>query len=407
MTYRTTVGITVFGEPAGYSASALISEFQSFLAANSQFNVVVITRSIQPALSDVEFYTWDGGLSYALTPWTLSSANKQKLPPDVQCNIILYDWKGKPPAFGGGTWGGDTGTNGVPFIAIPLGIAPGFDLNPWGSWTRGLSQALVHEWIHAIDWIVELLGYPTSPLHNLDNCPDLGYTYSSDPGWVNCLKYLLSTITTPMYSSLENWHKLSSVSPANISILINETVQFVAKDIYNNWLTTGVVWTKNFGPGSISITGLYTAGGTPDNVTVWATYSGITKTASIIVRGPSLIVSTDLTVDTNICTEMCSVNGTASWINNGGTAGTLDPAILINTVPMSIGLPTTINPGQTLPYTFSLPDLTVGTYDICTSPGTHCQTVVVNAQPVAEAGFGMFMIAGLAVGTLLMGNKRV
>jgi hypothetical protein len=67
-----------------------------------------------------------------------------------------------------------------------------------------------------------------------------------------------------------------------------------------------------------------------------------------------------------------------TWINNGGEAGTLNPAIIFNGNPVSLGSPESIDPGQRITHGFSLPpNLTVGTYEICTSPGTHCQTLVV------------------------------
>ncbi len=97
---------------------------------------------------------------------------------------------------------------------------------------------------------------------------------------------------------------------------------------------------------------------------------------------PANIVSTTLTLSTNSCTEPCNVTGSVSWENIGGIAGTFDPAMLINGTPTSLGSAETLSPGQTTTHGFSLPpNLTVGTYDVCASPGTHCQTLVVSPAP--------------------------
>jgi PKD repeat protein len=103
--------------------------------------------------------------------------------------------------------------------------------------------------------------------------------------------------------------------------------------------------------------------------------------ATVTVLTPANIISSTLTVDTNDCTAPCTVNGMVSWINTGGSPGTLYPTILINTVSTSIGSAVQINPGETLQYTFQLPNLIAGTYDICAQPdsGTSCQTIIVRS----------------------------
>jgi chitinase len=208
MAYKTTIGITVFGEPAGYSADALISEFRSFINANSQFDVVV-TVNKYPALADDEFVVDTVNNCRYPAPWTLHPDTKAKFPTNVQCNMILYDIAGYPTCYGGGDWGGDLGVNGVPFCFVPLGAFPTVDNLPSCignvcSWNRALTQTLVHEWMHAIDWIFNQLGFPSFP--SIDTCTDYGFTGTNDPGWQNCMKYFLSLVTIPMYEAIQTWN---------------------------------------------------------------------------------------------------------------------------------------------------------------------------------------------------------
>jgi hypothetical protein len=93
------------------------------------------------------------------------------------------------------------------------------------------------------------------------------------------------------------------------------------------------------------------------------------------------IISSTLTVDKTDCTELCTVNGTVSWENNGGaTSAPTDLSITVNTIPTVLATGVIIPPSTTTSvYPFSLPDLTAGTYEICAVPdsGTACQIVTV------------------------------
>ena len=104
-----------------------------------------------------------------------------------------------------------------------------------------------------------------------------------------------------------------------------------------------------------------------------------TSPQTVIVRTPANIISTALTISANTCTELCiGITGSVSWTNNGGVASSpIDLSISYNGNSISAASAVTINPGQILSYTFTLPSLTAGTYQICASPGTHCQTLVV------------------------------
>ena len=123
--------------------------------------------------------------------------------------------------------------------------------------------------------------------------------------------------------------------------------------------------------------------GVYDGDVKWAyANDGTTSGISAYCVAPADIVSTALTLSTTSCTEPCNVTGSVSWINNGGIAGTFDPAILINSASTSLGTAVTLNPGQTETRGFSLPsDLSANTYVVCASPGTHCQTLVVSHTP--------------------------
>jgi len=100
---------------------------------------------------------------------------------------------------------------------------------------------------------------------------------------------------------------------------------------------------------------------------------------TITVYTSANVISATLTVDTNDCVAPCTVNGTVSWTNTGGSPGTLDPAILVNTISTNLGSAVQINPGATLQYTFQLSNLIAGTYSVCAYPdsGTACQTITV------------------------------
>ena len=216
MVYTITIGITVFGEPAGYSADALISEFKSFVEANSQLNLV-ITVNKYSVLADDEYYVDTTYNCRYPAPWLFHVDTKQKLPTNVQTNIILYNLGGVNVCYGGGMWGGDVGINGVPFIFVPLGAWPDVDNSPSCrvgicSWQRALSQELVHEWLHGIDWIFSELGYPSFP--SSDTCRDYGFDGElNDPGWARCYQYFLSMITQPMYEAIQNWNKPLTCNP--------------------------------------------------------------------------------------------------------------------------------------------------------------------------------------------------
>ena len=76
---------------------------------------------------------------------------------------------------------------------------------------------------------------------------------------------------------------LTSISPTIVTLLLNATQRFIAKDQYTNTINTGVTWAVTTGVGSIDTTGLYSAGATYGIATISATYADVTKTALITV----------------------------------------------------------------------------------------------------------------------------
>ena len=100
-----------------------------------------------------------------------------------------------------------------------------------------------------------------------------------------------------------------------------------------------------------------------------------------LIPTPANVISSTLTVDTNDCTEPCTINGTVSWSNTGGTTSTAtDLAITVNGILTLIDSAVVIDPGQTTTeYPFSLPDLSADTYTIQASPNANTtpQTITV------------------------------
>ena len=383
MTYRTTVGITVFGEPAGYSANALILEFQSFITANSQFNLV-ITQSMQASLTDAEFYTWDGGQTYFPTPDSLSDTNKQLLPQDVQINMILYDWKNKQPTFGGAMWGGDYGINGVPFVAIPLGAWPWADNSPGGPWTRALSQTLVHEWMHGIDWILEQLAYPALP--STDECGLYGYTSDNDPGWGNCLTFFLSLITEEAYIALENW---PAVPTGTISVI---TTPVSGRILIDGVYKADGSWTETISTGDHTVYfGIVYGYTTPSQRTVT-----INTGQTTYVMGVYALITTTGSVMFHTSPDTAEVWSGTTLLGMTDSSGIL----LVSNLPTGdfdfvikkIGY----NDSTTQTITV-VTDLTIDTSLITLSP------IVVTA---GFGDIGMIMIVGIAIGSIYSNAKK-
>lgn len=202
--YRMNISISVFGD-YGYPIDSMISEFKNFVSNNSLIDLNINVGKYLP-LQDSEFGQPDPTWGYFVYPGNLLPSTKQKIPSNVQINILIYDWKNKETGYGGGTLGGDASIYpNVPYIGIPLGQHPDFETNPWGPWSNVISQRLTHEWMHALKWILDIL-YNLTGFPNADGvCEQYGYNDQNDPGWARCYEFFLSTkITTEMYQAIEN-----------------------------------------------------------------------------------------------------------------------------------------------------------------------------------------------------------
>lgn len=92
---------------------------------------------------------------------------------------------------------------------------------------------------------------------------------------------------------------------------------------------------------------------------------------------PAHILATNITTDKNTCIESCDLAINVTWLNDGGSAGTFTPKILVNrnayTLPDE-----SLNAGSSITKVFSLTGLTAGNYNICPEPNTlPCITVTV------------------------------
>jgi len=197
------ISISIFGD-YGYPTDSMISEFKNFVANNSLFDLNLIVGKYGP-LQDSEFGQPDPTWGYFVYPQNLLPETKQKIPSNVQVNILMYDWKNKQTGYAGGMLGGDWGVyQNIPYVGLPLGQDPSFEANPWGPWSNVISQRLTHEWMHTLKWILENL-YGITGFPNADGvCETLGYNGTNDPGWARCYQFFLSTkITDQMYQAID------------------------------------------------------------------------------------------------------------------------------------------------------------------------------------------------------------
>lgn len=206
------VGILIFGEDSSFPADNIILEYKQFIEANT-YGKLRLNLSIgkYPPIPLSEIGSWDGtSPCYFLSPYSISDNTKAHIPKNSQVNILAWNYEGVKICWGGGTWGGDVGTNGVPFISIPFAWAPA---EPWGPWKYTYGQTFVHEFLHALTILSGNLGYPVQ--YSADDCRRIGYesdpnascvvqsTCTYDPGWANCYKNLLNQIPNAAYTAIE------------------------------------------------------------------------------------------------------------------------------------------------------------------------------------------------------------
>lgn len=157
-----------------------------------------------------------------------------------------------------------------------------------------------------------------------------------------------------------------------------------------------------------SITRTFLSSGlTAGSYMICADPNGGTACVLIAVLTPEDIVATVITPSVTTCIAPCDITVDITWTNNGQTAGTFTPTMTVNGTPTAL-TPETLDPGQSITRTFPLTGLTAGTYSICADPNVlPCATVTV--QEVAAAGFGgtgMLLMAGLAIGALILATKK-
>lgn len=194
------IGLTVFGATPQYPSDEIMLEYKQYVEQNSKFKLNITYNKYPPLQqSEIGYWSQQNPPCYFVSPWSLSPETKAKIPNNVKCNIVAWDTQGANICWAGGTWGPDHGLHGISFVSIPFGWAPA---EPWGPWKYTYSQAYVHEWLHAVDIILNILGYPDVP--SADECGKYGYDGTNDSGWANCYKFMLSTITDEMYAAISD-----------------------------------------------------------------------------------------------------------------------------------------------------------------------------------------------------------
>ncbi len=192
------VGVSVFGTPSYFSIQSALSEFKTFVEANSKFNIQIITGSYPPLAHD-EFHPLPGPGGFKFVdPWYVHPETLAKLPLGVAVQIAIYDIQSTTINFGGRTYQPSPQTRNIPFIAIPFGNSiKWWPVEP--NWKTRTATALVHEFYHAIAQILQQKGHT---LPDPDKATAYGYTVQNDPGWVRFDKFLYGQITDQMYKAL-------------------------------------------------------------------------------------------------------------------------------------------------------------------------------------------------------------
>jgi hypothetical protein len=186
------VGITAFGAPSRYKILKGISEFQSFIEDNSYLKIDIwfVQENNLPA---GEIPPYEGRGCYMVTPESLSSDSKGRMPSGMKTDIVVYDTQLRDKCYGGLTWG----HRNPPFICIPYNNHQGWD----SGWKTSLAPTLVHEFTHALYHLLEAQGILGLP--NIDRAHDYPYTEEgADPGWIIFRKWCLGKITQEMAATL-------------------------------------------------------------------------------------------------------------------------------------------------------------------------------------------------------------
>jgi hypothetical protein len=186
------VGLTAFGSPSRYKILEGISEFQSFIEKNSKLKIDILFVQ-ESNLSAGEIPPYKDGEYFMVTPESLSSDSKGRMPSGMKTDIVVYDTQLREKAVGGLTWGNEN----PPFICVPYN-----NDQPWDpGWKTSLAPTLVHEFTHALYALLEDKGIEGLP--NIDRANDCNYTEEeADPGWFIFRKWCLEKITQEMAATL-------------------------------------------------------------------------------------------------------------------------------------------------------------------------------------------------------------
>jgi len=190
------VGLAAFGSPSKFNLLKAIAEFKQYVENNSLLKLDIhFVQDANLPIPEIKLYDSAKGC-YMVTPDSLSSATKAKMPADMKTDIVVYDTQNLVNCVTGLTWDIDLPKIVVPFISIPYSNLSSWDFG----WKTSLAPALVHEFNHAIYFVLARKGFNGLP--DIDRATDLGYTEQNDPGWLRFRKYCFGRITQKMADAL-------------------------------------------------------------------------------------------------------------------------------------------------------------------------------------------------------------
>ncbi len=192
------VGVSVFGYPSYFSIQESLSEFQSFVQANSRLDLQIVLNQFPPLAPDEYHPIPERPGCKFVDPWYVHPETLAKLPLGVAVQIVIYDIQNTDPGYGGRAYQPSAQTRNLPFIAIAFGES----IRWWpieANWKSRTGTALVHEFYHSLTQLLQAKGLS---LPDADKANAYGYTTENDPGWVRFDKFLYGQITDQMYAAL-------------------------------------------------------------------------------------------------------------------------------------------------------------------------------------------------------------
>ncbi len=188
------IGLTAFGTPSKFNHLKATAEFKQYVENNSLLKLdIYFVQNANLPVAEIKLYDQTKNC-YMVTPDSLSPGTKAKMPPGMKTDIIVYDTQDRVNCVTGLTWDTNVPNVVVPFICIPYSNLTNWDYG----WKTSLAPALVHEFNHAIFFILKRKGFTGLP--DIDKAVELGYT--NDPGWLRFRKYCYGLITQDMVNAL-------------------------------------------------------------------------------------------------------------------------------------------------------------------------------------------------------------